>query len=64
MCIPLHPYLVGQPYRIKAFEEALAYICGHDKVWLTTGREIARHFLDNDYDAFARASNPVAEAPL
>ena len=64
MCIPLHPYLVGQPYRIKAFEEALAYICGHDKVWLATGREIARHFLDNDYDAFAKASHPVAEAPL
>ena len=26
MCIPLHPYLIGQPYRMKAFEEALAYI--------------------------------------
>jgi peptidoglycan/xylan/chitin deacetylase (PgdA/CDA1 family) len=59
MCIPLHPYLVGQPYRIKAFEEALAYITGHDKVWLATGREIARHFLDNHYDAFANASHPV-----
>ena len=63
MCIPLHPYLVGQPYRIQAFEEALAYICGHDKVWLATGREIARHFLDHDYDAFAGASHAVAEAP-
>jgi peptidoglycan/xylan/chitin deacetylase (PgdA/CDA1 family) len=64
MCIPLHPYLVGWPYRIKAFEEALEYICGHDKVWLATGREIAQHFLDNNYDAFAKASHPVAEAPL
>jgi peptidoglycan/xylan/chitin deacetylase (PgdA/CDA1 family) len=59
MCIPLHPYLIGQPYRIKAFEEALAYITGHDKVWLATGREIAKHFIDNYYDAFARASLPV-----
>ena len=63
MCIPLHPYLIGQPYRIKAFEEALAYITRHDKVWLATGREIAQHFLDNDYDAFERASVPVGEAP-
>ena len=55
MCIPLHPYLIGQPYRIKAFEEALAYITGHDKVWLATGREIAQHFLAHHYDAFAAA---------
>lgn len=64
MCIPLHPYLVGWPYRIKAFEEALDYICGHDKVWLATGREIAKHFLDNNYDGFAKAAHKVAEAPL
>ena len=59
MCIPLHPYLIGQPYRLKAFEEALVYITGHDKVWLATGREIARHFLDHHYDQFAHASQAV-----
>jgi peptidoglycan/xylan/chitin deacetylase (PgdA/CDA1 family) len=63
MCIPLHPYLIGWPYRIKPFEEALRYITGHDKVWLATGREIAKFFLDNHHDAFAKASLPVAEAP-
>lgn len=62
MCIPLHPYLVGWPYRIKAFGDALRYITGHGKVWLATGREIARHFLDHDYDAFAAAGQPVGEA--
>jgi hypothetical protein len=62
MCIPLHPYLVGWPYRIKAFEEALAYIAGHDKVWFATGREIAKHFIDHHYDAFSKASMPVGEA--
>lgn len=55
MCIPLHPYLVGQPHRIDAFSEALSYIAGHDKVWLATGREIARHYLSNHYDAVADA---------
>ena len=62
MCIPLHPYLVGQPYRMAAFEEALAYITGHEGVWLATGREIAQHFNDNYYDAFAAAAQPVGDA--
>jgi peptidoglycan/xylan/chitin deacetylase (PgdA/CDA1 family) len=63
MCIPLHPYLIGQPYRLDAFEEALSYITGHDKVWLATGREIASHFLEHYYDEFLLAGTPVGEAP-
>jgi allantoinase len=63
MCIPLHPYLIGQPYRLAAFEEALQYITGHDKVWLATGREIAEHFNTHYYDAFAKAAHAVGEAP-
>jgi allantoinase len=55
MCIPLHPYLVGQPHRIDAFAEALAYIAGHDEVWLATGREIAHHYYDHHYDTVAQA---------
>lgn len=53
MCIPLHPYLIGQPHRMAPFAEALDYIAGHEGVWKATGREIARHFLDHHYDAFA-----------
>jgi allantoinase len=41
MAIALHPYLTGVPHRIDAFEEALAYICKHEGVWLATGSEIA-----------------------
>lgn len=41
MAIALHPYLSGVPHRIDALDEALAYICGHDRVWLATGSEIA-----------------------
>ena len=51
MCIPTHNYQVSYPHRMKAFEEALDYITGHDDVWVTTGREIAEFFLDNYYDA-------------
>jgi allantoinase len=63
MCIPLHPYLVGQPHRLAAFEEALSYITSHDKVWLATGREIAQHYNDHYYDAFVAAGQAVGEAP-
>lgn len=56
MCIPLHPYLVGQPHRIEPFAEALAYIAGQPGVWLATGREIARHFVDHHYDDMADAA--------
>lgn len=63
MCIPLHPYLIGQPHRLAAFEDALAYITGHDKVWRATGREIAQHFREHHHDAFVQASQPVGDAP-
>jgi allantoinase len=50
MCIPTHNYQVSCPHRLKAYEEALEYITGHSDVWVTTGREIAQHYLDNHYD--------------
>ena len=45
MAICLHPFLMGVPHRIGALEAALQYICSHAGVWLTTGGEIARHYL-------------------
>lgn len=50
MCIPLHPFLVGQPHRIGPFAEALEYITGHDDVWVTTGHEIADWYYQHYYD--------------
>lgn len=47
MAICLHPYITGQPHRIKALARALDYIDGFDGVWKATGEEIARHFLDS-----------------
>ncbi len=54
MCIPTHNYQVSCPHRLKAFEEALEYITGHADVWVTTGREIAQHFIERHYDASLR----------
>ena len=40
MAISLHPWVIGQPYRIGALEEALAHIMRHKGVWAATGSEI------------------------
>ncbi len=40
MSIALHPWVIGQPYRIGALEGALAHIMRHPGVWPATGAEI------------------------
>jgi peptidoglycan/xylan/chitin deacetylase (PgdA/CDA1 family) len=55
MCLPLHPFLIGQPHRVREFDRALGYIAGHAGVWLTTAGEIAEHFIAHHYDQFAAA---------
>lgn len=41
MCIALHPFLTGQPFRIQWFDKILQYMKGHEKVWFATCFEIA-----------------------
>ncbi|MEY3974505.1 MAG: hypothetical protein RIS59_866 [Pseudomonadota bacterium] len=55
MCLPLHPWLIGLPHRLREFDEALRYITRRDKVWLATGREIAQWYLANHYGPVASA---------
>lgn len=43
MVLSLHPWLIGQAHRIRALDEALASICGRERVWKATGRQIADH---------------------
>jgi len=44
MGIALHPYLVGQPYRLRALRGALEHIVARqDLVWFTTAGQIAAH---------------------
>jgi peptidoglycan/xylan/chitin deacetylase (PgdA/CDA1 family) len=66
MCIPLHPFLSGQPHRLDALDRALAHIVGHPHVWCATGSEIADWYYARHYDTMAahlaarRAARPVA----
>jgi allantoinase len=42
--VALHPFIIGQPHRLRAFRGALRHIMAHrDDLWLTTPGEIARH---------------------
>jgi allantoinase len=44
MGIALHPYIVGQPYRLRHLRRALTHIAAHrDDIWITTPGAICRH---------------------
>jgi peptidoglycan/xylan/chitin deacetylase (PgdA/CDA1 family) len=45
VCVALHPYIMGQPHRIRALERALRHIVEHEGVWLATGEQIADWYL-------------------
>ena len=51
MCIALHPFQIGHPYRIGALANALAHMKAHDGVWFATGAEIADWYDQHHYDA-------------
>jgi allantoinase len=47
MGIALHPYLVGQPYRLRHLRRALAHVAGHrDRIWLTRAGDIHAYCRD------------------
>lgn len=44
MGIALHPYIVGQPHRLRHLRRALRHIAAHrDRIWLTTTGAVATH---------------------
>ena len=50
MCIALHPFLIGQPHRIKYLDDILSHITSHSDVWMTTADDITEYYLANYYD--------------
>ncbi|WP_330233677.1 polysaccharide deacetylase family protein [Nocardia sp. NBC_00508] len=44
MALALHPFVIGQAFRIKYLDQALDYVATHPGVWLTTSDEIAGHY--------------------
>jgi hypothetical protein len=40
LVLHLHPWLIGQPFRIGALDAALGHMVRHREVWTATGAEI------------------------
>ena len=47
MVLNLHPWLIGQPFRIRYLNDALGYIMAHEGVWAATGSEIVQWYQNN-----------------
>lgn len=45
LALNLHPWVIGQPHRIKYLERALATICQHDAVWCASASQILDQFI-------------------
>jgi hypothetical protein len=44
MVLHLHPWIMGQPWRIRHLDEVLGHICAQPQVWKATGCEIIDRF--------------------
>jgi len=53
LVLNLHPWLIGHPFRISYFEEALEILRSRDGIWFATGREVAESWQ-------AHAPSPIA----
>jgi peptidoglycan/xylan/chitin deacetylase (PgdA/CDA1 family) len=41
LLLNVHPWLTGQPFRIRYFNDVIDYVCRHAGTWKATGAEIA-----------------------
>jgi allantoinase len=51
MAVPLHPFLVGVPFRLAHVRRALEHIIGSGDAWLATADQIAGHYLAHHSDS-------------
>ncbi|XVQ87939.1 polysaccharide deacetylase family protein [Microbispora siamensis] len=49
MALALHPFVIGQAFRAKYLDQALAFLAAQPDVWLTTSDEIAAHYQRTIY---------------
>jgi allantoinase len=47
LTIPLHPFIMGHPFRAKYLDLALQYMSGKSGVWFATGNQIAEAYVSN-----------------
>jgi peptidoglycan/xylan/chitin deacetylase (PgdA/CDA1 family) len=49
MALALHPFVIGQAFRARYLDQALAFLAAQPDVWLTTSDEIAAHYQHTVY---------------
>lgn len=59
ICLPLHPFAIGQPHRIRYLERLMGILRSHDDVWIATASQIVGHYLANNYDEDLALTRPV-----
>jgi allantoinase len=47
MCLPLHPFVLGQPHRISHLDRALSHLSSREEVWITTAGDIASWYVEH-----------------
>ena len=62
MGIALHPYIVGQPFRLRYLRQALKHVVANKRVWLTTPGQIAE-YMDQLQESNAALRAFFAEEP-
>jgi allantoinase len=62
MCVALHPFIMGQPHRIRHLDRLLSHMLAHDSVWPATGLQIAQVYIDQHLPALE--AHVAAEAAL
>jgi allantoinase len=50
MGLCIHPFLIGQPHRIRFLDEILRHVLSHPGVWQATGAEIAEYYVAHHYE--------------
>jgi hypothetical protein len=60
LALALHPFVTGQAFRAKYFDQALEFLSGQPGVWLTTSDEIAEHYRRTAGSAPAEAGSAAA----
>ncbi len=53
LCMPIHPFVIGQPNRIAALTDVLQHVTARKDVWLATAGEIADWYYAHHYDEVA-----------
>ena len=49
LVLNVHPYLIGQPFRIPHFRRVIEHLTSRENVWFATGAEVADWYLSTHY---------------